>query len=330
MKQLFVLLSVVACLATPATSLGAEFIVNGDFEAGDTGFDSDYSNSDPIGDPGVYRVGTSPGALYAPWASFADHTPVGPGNMMIINAATEADMVVWGQEVTGLTAGTDYEFSYWVALSYEYTGTPYLDATYGWVDTNPPVLRCFINGVQVGEFDAEFVTVGGWTKVSYTWNSGAATSATIELIETTLMFWGCDFALDDISLMNTEPVGCDSATGAGPRILSKGTWFMYNAYPGGPYDIQAGNPKDGLNIIGEYWIEDNGDDTYTAYYDIDDNIEIDGIIYEIEVTGEHLGISNSPNFTAKPGQDDNQDFGVEFYDADGVFYIFAHFEVEYW
>ena len=33
------------------------------------------------------------------------------------------------------------------------------------------------------------------------------------------------------------------------------------------------------------------------------------------------------NFTAVPGQDDNQDFGVPFSDADGNFYVFAHFSI---
>jgi hypothetical protein len=47
------------------------------------------------------------------------------------------------------------------------------------------------------------------------------------------------------------------------------------------------------------------------------------------VVDEHLAISNSANFKAKPGRDDNADFGVPFFDADGEFYIFAHFEVEY-
>ncbi|MCX6004914.1 MAG: hypothetical protein NT082_04505 [Chloroflexi bacterium] len=113
-----------------------------------------------------------------------------------------------------------------------------------------------------------------------------------------------------------------SATGLGTPILPKGTWFMYNTYDGGSgsYDIQLGNPKNGQDIIGSYQVMNNGDGTYTVTYNLDQGVKVDSA---------HLSVSNSPNFTAKPGQDANQSFGVPFSDANGQFYIFAHFSVEY-
>ena len=136
------------------------------------------------------------------------------------------------------------------------------------------------------------------------------------------------FALP-ISTLNPSMVGAyssggeDSATGLGTPIQSDGSpWFMYNEYSGGSssYDIQAGNPKNGENIIGSYQVTHNADGTYTVTYNFDGGFG---------VVDEHLAISDSINFTAKPGQDDNQDFGVPFVDADGQFYIFAHFSVAY-
>ncbi len=120
----------------------------------------------------------------------------------------------------------------------------------------------------------------------------------------------------------------DSATGLGDPILSKGNWFMYNYYCDFDqefvyYAIQAGNPKNGnINIIGDFWIQKNGDGSFTADYDIDPTFV---------VVDEHLGIDNyiiTMDFKAKPGKDDNQDFGVPFDDEDGCFLIFAHFAVE--
>ncbi len=74
----------------------------------------------------------------------------------------------------------------------------------------------------------------------------------------------------DGDLYKCECFGGETATGLGDKIKSKGTWFMYNEYPGkcdwtshsewdsnntpSPdrcyFDIQAGNPKNGLNLIG--------------------------------------------------------------------------------
>jgi hypothetical protein len=136
------------------------------------------------------------------------------------------------------------------------------------------------------------------------------------------------FALP-ISTLNPSMVGAystggeDSATGLGTPIQSDGSpWFMYNEYSGGSstYDIQAGNPKNGENIIGSYQVTHNADGTYTVTYNFDGGVA---------VVDQQLAISDSMNFTAKPGKDDNQDFGVPFVDADGQFYIFAHFSVAY-
>ena len=136
------------------------------------------------------------------------------------------------------------------------------------------------------------------------------------------------FALP-ISTLNPSMVGAysthgeDSATGLGTPIQSDGSpWFMYNEYSGdsSPYDIQAGNPKNGENIIGSYQVTHNADGTYTVTYNFDGGFA---------VVDQHLAISDSMNFTAKPGQDDNQNFGEAFSDGDGSFFIFAHFSVVY-
>jgi len=133
-----------------------------------------------------------------------------------------------------------------------------------------------------------------------------------------------------------ECFGPESATGYGKRIIEKknggGTWFMYNEYLTGGvqdpdneniyvYQVQAGNPKDGenFNIIGDLQIWSLGKGWYEAQY----------WIYPVfTVVDEHLAISDSMNFTGKPGRDDNQDFKVKFFDKNGEFFIFAHFEVE--
>ena len=142
-----------------------------------------------------------------------------------------------------------------------------------------------------------------------------------------------DFLVEYISGLPDRPefVPGATATGVGATILPKGNWFMSNHYttpPGGEqcFDLQAGNPKNGPNIVGEYCIVANGDGTYTANYHFDP-VTIGGFQYEVVVLNEHLAISNTMNFTGVPGADDNQDFGVPFTDANGDFYVFAHFSI---
>ncbi|MCJ7623439.1 MAG: hypothetical protein MUO76_08035, partial [Anaerolineaceae bacterium] len=126
----------------------------------------------------------------------------------------------------------------------------------------------------------------------------------------------------DGGLYRCECFGGETATGVGAKIKPKGKWFMFNVYSDGDglaeYDIQAGNPKGGENIIGHYWIIPMGGGWYRAEYSIDS---------AFDVVDEHLAISNSLNFTAAPGTDDNADFFVPF-EAEAPFYIFAHFAVE--
>jgi len=143
-----------------------------------------------------------------------------------------------------------------------------------------------------------------------------------------LLFTGCaDIAKitvnTDEDLYRSPCFGPETATGWGTRIKPKGTWFMYNEYPDDgesyyAYYIQAGNPKNGTTFIGSYWIEDNGDGTFTAKYDIDSRwVVID----------EHLAISDTMNFTAAPGKDDNADFYVPF-EVIAPFFVFAHFAMD--
>jgi hypothetical protein len=151
-----------------------------------------------------------------------------------------------------------------------------------------------------------------------------------------LLFTGCvDIAKITVNmdeeLYKSPCYGPETATGMGTRIKPKGTWFMYNEYPGVDncgtnsggvdycaYYIQAGNPKNGPTLIGSYWIEDNSDGTFTAYYDIDTSwIVID----------KHLAISDMMNFTAAPGRDDNANWGEPF-SAVPPFFVFAHFAMD--
>lgn len=160
-------------------------IVNGDFEAGNAGFTTDYTydSTTPIDGCNYYAIGTDPRTWNSPWwASYGDHTS-GFGKMFIADGHTVWDKTLWQQTVT-VAPNTPYIFSYWAATSYS---------------ERPPELRTFINGVRIGDLQLPSQT-GQWVKFEAVWNSGTATSATIRLVDLVTYSVGNDFTLDDISL----------------------------------------------------------------------------------------------------------------------------------
>ena len=72
-------------------------IVNGDFEAGGTGFASEYiyvgsTGTHALWDEGVYAVGYDPGAYHLLWTHYYDHkTNDGTGLMLIVNGSDDGN-----------------------------------------------------------------------------------------------------------------------------------------------------------------------------------------------------------------------------------------------
>ncbi len=89
---------------TPVSGANEPLIVNGDFEDGNVGFDTDYFYVPPDGSmyaENTYAIGDDPRDYHSEWASFGDHT-TGTGMMMIVNGFPLEELpirIVWGQEV---------------------------------------------------------------------------------------------------------------------------------------------------------------------------------------------------------------------------------------
>jgi hypothetical protein len=116
MRKITALLISVAMVASlfafAAPAMAADnLITNGGFEAGNTGFTTEYTYLDPsvtggwtLGPPFMFTIGTNPGLYHSAWMpGFGDHTS-GAGKMMIVNGtSSEAgapNKLVWGQNVT--------------------------------------------------------------------------------------------------------------------------------------------------------------------------------------------------------------------------------------
>ncbi len=181
MKKVTFLTAVAVLHVAAVTSFG-NLTVNGNFESGNIGFSSGYGYSlTDTTPPQSYTVGTNPHNTHGSAASYGDHT-TGFGNMLVLNGSTIADVTVWEQSVA-VVPGADYVLSYWVS---------------SWYAAAPALLESFINGVSVGT-DIAPATTGQWVQVSYAWNAGADSLATLRLVNNQLAYHGNDFAIDDIN-----------------------------------------------------------------------------------------------------------------------------------
>ncbi len=183
--------AVLACftLGEPGVA-SADLIFNGDFEAGNVGFQSGYAYASSSTAEGVYKVATDPRSLNPAAASFGDHT-TGAGLMMIVNGATTPDRTVWQQTISVVSEST-YTLSGWAA-SWGNPGNG--------IDPSPADLRLLVNGTQIGSDFSITPENGQWTQFLASWNSGTSTTATIRIVDVNTEPFGNDFTLDDLSFI---------------------------------------------------------------------------------------------------------------------------------
>jgi hypothetical protein len=186
-----------------------ELIVNGDFEAGNTGFSSQYiytplppSPPQPVLDAGRYDVIADP-SLAHPCFGGVDHSS-GSGKSMIVNGATVPNVIVWEQTVSVLPS-TNYRLSAWI--------TSHCFAI------SPALLSFRVNGVQVGAVFQAPTTAFDWEEFSDIWFSDVNTSATISIVNMNTAGSGNDFGLDDISFRKIDETA--------PVIIASGPFTMW-------------------------------------------------------------------------------------------------------
>lgn len=176
-------------------------IVNGDFEAGDSGFSSDYSVGS-LYDPAVYGVGTDPSLFHGAWASFGDHTS-GSGNMLIVNGGMDASVDFWKSSAS-LATGT-YELSFYATSTYP---------------ESPAKIQLLVNGSMVGDTGTLSPATGEWTKYSFAFTASSGMNS-FSLRDLDTHFSGNDFAVDDISVQAVPEPASMAALGVGALGLLK-------------------------------------------------------------------------------------------------------------
>ncbi len=175
-------------------------VVNGDFEAGNTGFTSNYSYTNTNVTEGEYYVSPFPALWNGGFSPCTDHT-TGAGNMLILNGHPIANTNFWCQTFTTVV-GRMYQFEYW---------------SQSLVASNIGQLNVKINGSSVGGAPAGPLCTWVLFTLSFT---ATSTSTQICLSETTGIRGGNDFAVDDIALYE-KCIDTDDVTVEIVNLLAK-------------------------------------------------------------------------------------------------------------
>lgn len=166
-------------------------VPNGDFEAGNTQFASDYTYATINTVEGEYTVGTNPQAFNGNLLVVGDHT-TGKGLMFIGNGKATPDRV-WYAGPISVSPNTKYYFEAWVMNAC--CPPPYGN---GMTPVGPSELSFYANDQLLGTRTS--TQLGVWEGLGTTWDSGSATSVILKLVNANTQPSGNDFAVDDVFL----------------------------------------------------------------------------------------------------------------------------------
>jgi hypothetical protein len=192
-KLIFGLVCLLWLTLSVGGALAANLVVNGDFEAGNNSFGSDYAYSPGNMYPqSVYTVAGNPHAVHGSWTDFG---PYQGALMMIVNGSDSAIDRVWFQDNVAVVQNTTYYFSTWVVSSFA---------------ESPAQLDFSINGASIGSLTAS-TTTGKWDLFYATWDSGSSAVANLALVNTNTAYSGNDFCLDNITMDTVVPTPLPSS-----------------------------------------------------------------------------------------------------------------------
>lgn len=261
---------------------GDELIENGDFEQGNTGFQTQYGFVE-AGSPecfdegfidceGTYGILDNPNDGHNAFSNCGDHT-TGDGQMMVINGASGLEEI-WCQEIE-VQSGMSYAFSSWATSVHP---------------LSPADLQFSIEGELVGSVFELSNSTCLWEQFAAIWT--ATSSATVEICITNQNTApnGNDFALDDISFREL----CEESN------EFTVTFSEFELSQEDPEIINCNNPTTGLEINvdppGTYTFEWSSDDGNIISSTDGETINVDQEgVYTVLVTND-LGCEETAQF----------------------------------
>jgi gliding motility-associated-like protein len=165
-------------------------IVNGQFDAGNSDFTTEYIYQNNLQPEGTTFV-TSDASLNQP--SFVGIGQGGSGNFLAVNGSTNAGQFVWQQTVTVVPNQT-YDISLFLASMV--------------ANNNNGIIQLRVDGIDVGAVMNCPGPVSTWVSYSNSWTAGVASTAVISLHSMNSASGGNDFGIDNIQMV------CSSCPGS--------------------------------------------------------------------------------------------------------------------
>jgi len=239
---------------------GINLLTNGNFESGNTGFTSAYTNNQTsLQAESTYAIVQNPNSVHSGFTNCGDHT-TGSGYQMVINGATAPNVTIWSQTVN-CTPNTYYQLTYWLQSV---------------VSNSASRLQLFANGSSVGPVYTANLTLCSYKQYIYNWNSGTSTSVLLELKNMNTEGGGNDFAIDDIVFQSAYQVTSSVNVVVNSTVPSVSIVSSANNVPAGTAVSFTANPTNagatptyqwrvnGVNVPGETdktftYVPQNGD-----------------------------------------------------------------------
>lgn len=234
-----------------ATYIGPNLVINPDFAAGNTGFNSGM-NFTTTYSPGNYWVGSQWFQTYFP--GLTDHTATADNMFMMIDGAATPTMI-WEETNLPIVPGADYNFSFWATEAGANQPTYEIhfigNVTGNVIVSTQPGIPAPTNNTWA--WDQYFVPL---------WNAGANTSVTVQIFNLATQSYGVDFGMDDFDF-HRECTSTDtiqvilSSVNLGPDIaLCDVSNVTLNAGAGGSYLWSTGDTTQTITpgVPGVYWV----------------------------------------------------------------------------
>lgn len=191
-SRIIAVFSVLTLFTLPVGAASTNLVYNGDFELGNTGFSSNYAySSAPTTAEAVYTITTNPLSWHLAFVPIGDHTS-GTGNMFVANGDPTPGNIVWQSQLITVLPNTTYFFETWATNVCCTPGFSGGDV--------PAILEFSVVGATVDTLGATPIgyPAGTWQFFGRTWNSGANTSVTLNILDQNTVPIGNDFSIDDI------------------------------------------------------------------------------------------------------------------------------------